>query len=271
MSTEIPIGPDDELKSENALLKLKLELEHGMTQSDTSGLDAEIENQWLNNIYNFEQQFKQAKKIKVYDAIGRPVFKKLEYLNIKEIPRALKELKSVMAKKGVALDCCCPYGDALIYKFITEELFDHEMDDISFEGMVHHFSYEEFHPNHEYDLRRYTEEFIENLLSRKWNPEFNASLFHNTVAFKGKEYDDRAISEIVLAFQKDRTFQFETIEIIHVSFDVEKKEGKVKGQLVYHVYSRQVSRVHQGEFELNFIYDFGYWYLSGFLLPGFGD
>jgi len=43
------------------------------------------------------------------------------------------------------------YAPSVIYKFITEELFDHEMDDIMLPGFVHHFIYEEFHPNHEYD------------------------------------------------------------------------------------------------------------------------
>ncbi len=271
MKSENPSDPEDELKFENELLKLKLELEHGMKQADTSALSADGENQWLNYMYNFEQQFKGAKRVKVYEVIGHPAFKKLEELSAKKIPEALKQLLSIMEEKGVVLDCFCPYEDAVIYKFITEKLFDYEMDNISIEGMVHHFNYEEFYPNHDYDLRRCTKEFIENLLSRKWNPEFDAHSLYETVSYKGKEYDNAAISAIILAFQQDRTFQLEKFEVGQVSFDVEKGEGKVQGYLAYHAYSRQGNQFHQGDCVLYFTYDFGYWYLSGFQLSGFGD
>ena len=54
MENENPeFTPEEELKADNELLKIKLELEHGMQHSD-SNLPPEIENQWLNNIYNYE-------------------------------------------------------------------------------------------------------------------------------------------------------------------------------------------------------------------------
>jgi len=96
MEPEDQLNPEEQLKAENALLKLKLELEHGMKQSDTSSLSAELENSWLTNIYNFEQQFKTAKRVKVYDAIGRPVFRRLEELSSAEVSEALKQILSVM-------------------------------------------------------------------------------------------------------------------------------------------------------------------------------
>ena len=60
------ITPDDLLKAENAFLKLKLGLEHGMQMEETSTLSPEIENQWLKSVYAFEQQYKDAKRIKLY-------------------------------------------------------------------------------------------------------------------------------------------------------------------------------------------------------------
>jgi len=271
MEPENLLNPEEQLKAENALLKLKLELEHGMKQADTSSLSAEVENSWLNNIYNFEQQYKNAKRIKVYDAIGRPAFKKLAELSGEAVSDALKGILSVMEKKGVELGFCCPYDDALIYKFITEELFDHEMDDMSVAGMITHFIYEEFHPNHDYDLRRYAKEFLENLLSRKWNQEFDGSSLNKKVLYKGKEYDNEEIAIIILGFQEDRTFQLEDVKIEQVSFDVEKGEGKVQAHLAYRAYSQGKNQHHQGDSVINFKHDFGYWYIQGFQLPGFGD
>lgn len=271
MEPEDQLNPEEQLKAENALLKLKLELEHGMKQSDTSSLSAEVENSWLTNIYNFEQQFKTAKRVKVYDAIGRPVFRRLEELSSAEVSEALKQILSVMEEKGVELDRCCPYDDALIYKFITEELFDHEIDDMSGAGMITHFSYEEFHPNHDYDLRRCAEEFLENLLSRKWNLEFDGASLSEKVSYRGKEYENVEIGIIILSFQEERTFQLEDFEIKQVSFDLEKGEGQTQAHLVYRAYSKGANQLHQGDAVLNFKYDYGYWYIQGFQLPGFGN
>ena len=43
-----------------------------------------------------------------------------------------------------------------MYRFVTEELFKHEIEDVKVRGWVHQFIYEEFHPNPEYDVRSAT-------------------------------------------------------------------------------------------------------------------
>jgi hypothetical protein len=267
--------PDSEnrLNFEIELFKLKLDLVHGMSLSDTSALDVEIENHWLNSIYgNFEHLVKDAKKIKVYEFIGKPVFTKVEELSATEISEVLQQLRSTMREKGVVLNCKCEYECKQIYKFIVEELFNQEIDDISIEGIVHHFNYEEFYPNHDYDLRRYTEEFVNNLLSQKWNPKIDVHSFNKTVSYRDKGYNNREISSIILAFQESRSFQLEDFEIKELSFDIEKGEGKVIGYMAYHAYILKFDcQLYQGAFDLSFTYAVGYWYLSGFQLPGFGN
>src|SRR5258705_13603249 len=75
----------DKVKAENDLLKLELEPEHGMEEIDTSELQTEIEYQWLTRIQNFEEQYKDANQIKVYDFLGRPAFRKADELKPGEI------------------------------------------------------------------------------------------------------------------------------------------------------------------------------------------
>jgi len=184
---------------------------------------------------------------------------------------ALKQVRSLMEEKGIELDCCCTYDDATIYRFITEELFEVETDDISVGGMMQHFIYEEFHPNHDYDLRRYAKEFTEHLLERKWDPQFDAHSLSSMVSYKGKEYNNEEISSIIVAFQEGRTFQIEKFDIDQVSFDVEKGEGKVQARVAYYSRDIQGNQFHHGGATIHFTYEYGYWNLSGFLLPGFGD
>lgn len=259
---------DQLIKFENELLKLKLEAEFGMQQQDTSGLSPEVENVWLKNIYDFEAQFKNAKRIKVFDALGRPKTKKLDQLSGQDVSKALAYLTTLMEEKGIALDCCCQYDDSIIYRFITEELFECEMDDISIEGMVHHFLYEEFHPNHDYDLRLAAEQFVRNLLEKKWDPQFNAYSLSDTVTLKEKTYDDTAISSLILAFQSDREFEVEELNILQVSFDMVKNEGIVKSHLAYTARFQQQNHLFQGDYEVTFLYKHGLWLIRSFQFPG---
>jgi len=53
-----------------------------------------------------------------------------------------------------------------LYRFITEELFKEELDDIKIEGMTHHYIYEEFHPNHEHDIKNRCKEFLDEFLNK---------------------------------------------------------------------------------------------------------
>src|SRR5690606_27607578 len=143
-------------------------------QSRPNGeLPPDIENAWLNHIYDFEKQFKNAKRVKVFERIGKPVVKPLELLNPSEVSVELERIQNIMAEKGIVLDCICDYDDATIYKFIITELFEEETDDIRIEGMFSHFIYEEFHPNHEYDLERHSEDFFTALFTRFFESNFD--------------------------------------------------------------------------------------------------
>ena len=53
------LSPGEKLKMDNDILKAKLSAEFGMSKTE-SALDDEIENQWLNYIYDFETMSKDA-------------------------------------------------------------------------------------------------------------------------------------------------------------------------------------------------------------------
>ncbi len=263
----------DELNAENLLLKLKLEMEHGMIMSDTSKLDPETENQWLSNIHEFEKQFEAAKQIKVYDLIGRPDFKPYNELTEKETDHELTRLLNILQESQISLSCICEYENETIYRFLTEEFFDHEVDNIMIEGMIHHFIYEEFHPNHDYDLRRSVTEFIDNVLQKKWNPEFDHYGFATSVTFRGKEYDRLSISKIIQTFQETfHPINMNVQSIEHVEIDLENQFASVRLQLSY---SSQADKgkvlTYTGNSFISFKMEYDYWNISHFQLPGFGD
>jgi len=267
------MNSEDELRSENMLLKLKLEMEHGMKMMDTSALDPAMENQWLSDIYKFENQFKEAGQVKIYDKIGRPEYKRIEELKKEEITDELDRISDILAKHRISLDCICDYDDEIIYKFVTEELFQCEVDDILVEGMVQHFIYEEFHPNHEYDLKRYATAFIEKLLTRDWVPDWDQSDLATHIMFQGKEYDMKSISIIILAFQETyHPIHIEEQVIEHVDMNIEKNIASVRLRLSYTTKTGNgKTQLNAGKSIINFKMQDEYWRISGFQLPGFGD
>lgn len=265
------LNHEDELKAENNLLKLKLTLEHGMQMEETSTLSPDIENQWLKSVYAFEQQFKDAKRIRIYDYIGRPSFKKWNTLTPEQTREELQRIQCLMEAHTVQLDCICEYDDAIIYRFITEELFKHEMDDMRIPGMTSHFTYEEFHPNHDYDLRRQSNDFVHAIFTRSWKEEFDGIWLAGKVSFSGKDYDRAAISVVITTFQEAHvSLRLEKFDISEVTTDIGLARADVRATLCVSGKMKQGGDIcYDGVCSLRFVREDDYWNICDFDIPGF--
>lgn len=150
------LNEEERLKAENDFLKMKMMLEHGAQFEKTENgnlLPADVENQFLRNIMEFEKQFGERKVTTVYDKLGKPTqFKPLNEIADDVIYNAWKELLGYMQEHGVDLSVSSPKVTAKeLYRFTTEELFAHEIDDIHIPGMISGFIYDEFYPDYEYE------------------------------------------------------------------------------------------------------------------------
>ncbi|MBS1745276.1 MAG: hypothetical protein JST21_03790 [Bacteroidetes bacterium] len=149
---------DEKLKAENAFLKMKLMLENGCEFAGTENneLPAEIENEFLNNIVDFEKQFAEKKSKKVFDVIGRPAhFKPVAEIPDEDIDTAWKELRKHLNDHGIDMDACSPNISVReLYRFTTEELFEHETGGMAIPGWSMNYIYDEFHPDPIYENSR---------------------------------------------------------------------------------------------------------------------
>jgi len=170
---------EENLKNENEFLKMKLILEQGAqfgTMQADSELPAGIENEFLNYIMAYEKQAVERKMIKIFDKIERPNhFKPVNEIPEDEIENAWNNLDEYLRKYSIELSVCSPnISDRELYRFTTEELFDHEMDDMNVPGMMSCFTYDEFYPDYKYDNTRHAvEDCIEVILKKKhfdWMP-----------------------------------------------------------------------------------------------------
>ena len=94
----------------------------------------------------FEKSFQKNEVSKVRDLLGKPALPSGETLSDKKLTEALDHVMKLLAAKSIALDTIYEVPDRELYRFITEELMEHEIQAIDIPGMVTHFTYEEFHP-----------------------------------------------------------------------------------------------------------------------------
>ncbi len=141
------------LAEENELLKLKMMAEFGGNFISADQVPAELENKFLKQIINFHRQHGKPEKISIYQYIGQPEYNHVHDLSDKQIKKELKKLQKLLVKHGIGLDVWAPTPDKEIYRFITEELFKIEIDNVKMKGWMSQFVYEDFHPNAEYDIK----------------------------------------------------------------------------------------------------------------------
>lgn len=249
----------EKLRIENELKKMKLILEHGAIISENSGkvpIDPFIENQFLNNIQAFEESYQNAKPILFYDFIERPDFIAVEAIPDSQISAELEKIMDILNKNGIQLDTLCDVEEREIYRFVTEELFQHEMDNMRIPGMMNCFIYEEFHPNHDYDIRNHSNDGIKSFLNKKTD-------FYTTF-FTKEALEDVWLKHFREAF---KSFSLKRFEITHLSFDNEKAfvrfeidfSGSVEGSVEKQHFS--------GEGSLELLYQYEYWCIQKIYFP----
>lgn len=157
-------------KIDNELKKRDLTEKYGASFSNINDdLSPEIENIWLNNIEEFEKQYEKAKLTTVWEYIGKPEYRKITEINESEISPRLNELFDLLDKNNISLDTICDVEEKELYRFITDELFEHEMDDMRIPGMTSCFIYEEFHPNAKNEIERAIDYFFRMTMAKMKN------------------------------------------------------------------------------------------------------
>lgn len=250
--------PKLNLEDEISFKKLKLKIEsNAIFNDDSNEIPAEIENYFLDYVIEFEKKAENAKKITVFEKIGKPYFKPItEIKKKKELRIALDEILNTMIKYNIVLDVVCDYEneDELIYNFIINELFNEEIDDISIPGLISHFIYEEFHPNHQYDLVNQTIDFIEMFLKKEND-------------FYEKVHEKDADNHIEINTFRSLFEKFEMISFDITSIDFNDSEAKTEFKIEFYAIQEKEKLKFSGEGSISFVFQYGFWYPKLINLP----
>ena len=265
--------PEENFRMENELLRLQLRAETGADSNSMGSTPAEVENLFLKHVLEYERAYATVKQIKVFDFIGKPTFKNAEKLTEQTIGDALKDLTDLLTNNNIEIDYHGKYDDFTKYRFITEEFFDCEIDDLTLSSeMIRHFSYEEFHPNHQLDIENRTEEFITSWFKQTLDEK------HWAIADSLLLPDRTILSKLELAGKFKQIFDSFTgytdcnyvIHKIKFQFQNESGIGHSEGFVKYTAILENGERkVIEGPFKLYLSLDHDWWNIFYFIFPGF--
>lgn len=268
--------PQENLRIENDFLKLKLKAQYGdaFFMDSNADLPPEIENQFLKNMIAFEDAHANAVYTTVYESIGKPDYKSAGDLNAAEVAVELKRITAIMEEHHIGLDICDgPYADEVIYKFITEELFAHEIEKTPVFGMGWNFIYEEFHPNDNADIEKNTHEFLRHWFTRDFN-EFCSELGYHFITADGRQLDREAFMKKIKPFFDAFTeFKDDGYNIDGIKFELHDEGrgmGHSEGMLKYDAVMESGEIIHYaGPYKLYMSREDKWWTIFYFVMPGF--
>jgi hypothetical protein len=151
----------------NERKRKSLEEKYGARFSfDESDAPPEIIGEWLDTVEEFERQFQGAGKTTVRAYAGNPHCPPPSSLAPARIPRELRRLLDHLDANAIAVHFDRTVPPAEAYRFIVEELFNMEIDNVRVAGMTHSFAYEDFHPDNEACATMFAGHFLYALFGR---------------------------------------------------------------------------------------------------------
>lgn len=161
---EEKLSPEDQLRFENEMKKINLEINHGAEELFVSNdLPPELEKMFLDNIANFEAQHSRGELIAVYDFIGQPNFTPIE--EVEDFEKEIERILQLLEAKQVTIDRPKHLAPIGYYRFLTNDFFQHQMTNYKVEGMIHGFLYDEFRHDGPQFIKAHVEEFLLRLLN----------------------------------------------------------------------------------------------------------
>lgn len=267
--------PEQDLRIKNEILKLKMQAERGaLFGGKMEDLPPEVEAEFLKNVQQFEDSFDEAKEITIYECIGSPAYKNVDELKPDEIRPEIIKITELLHSKNIILEVLGQYDLSIIYKFIIEELFYEKIKEVNHPGYIHSFIYEEFHPNHDIDIARTAQQFLNDWFEKGFN-EYSSELAQQFITPEGKTYTKEGVlqklNDCLDSYKKFSKIKFAGGDI---SFEWDEKENKglghAEGMFSYDAEIENNEIIHiEGPYKLYMMNEFGAWAIFYFVFPGF--
>ncbi|MFI5132477.1 MAG: hypothetical protein ACHQFX_20910 [Chitinophagales bacterium] len=268
-------NPEQDIRIGNEILKLKLMAERGARFGDNDKeIPAEIEEEFLKNVEAFEAAFDKAMPVTIYECIGQPTYKKVDELKEEEVQPETERLMTLLHAKNILLYVMGEYDLSIIYKFITEELFQEEIRPVDHPGYLHNYVYEEFHPNHHVSIGLTAQQFLSHWFEKGFDEkasEFATQIITaNARTFSRSEMVDK-LRKCLDSYQSFLNIRFKGPETSFEWNDEESRGlGHAEGIFSYDAVLENGEVIHiEDPFKLYMSNEDGCWRIFYFVFPGF--
>ncbi len=275
---EFSSDPQENLRIENEILRMRVKAELGGAYEGSEDLPPEMENEFLKSILSFEHAFANSKRVKIATLIGNPSLAKADELDEPSIKKALEHVEHLLDEQHIEVVFNKPRSERFKYCFITEELLDHETDDLWMEGLTRQFTYEEFHPDHKAEITDQTMAFLSDWFERKVDAG-NGYLGEQFIYPDGKILEMGALLQLFKnAFAAYTAFEECQYALGEVNYELETAESSRKGMGYSEGLVKYTAVLESGErqpvegpFKFYFSREDGWWNIYFFYLTGFNS
>ena len=268
--------PEEDLRMQNDFLKMKMMAESGAIFGGEGGVPADIENQFLKNIMEFEKANANVKATSIYHLLGKPKFEDEKNLDKEKFKIEFMRLQKLLKDFSMNVEFSRERDDRFKYNFITNELFDHDTTFMPVKGMSTSFHYEEFHPDHELEIRDHTNQFLNDFFDRSLDSD-TYYINNPIIEPDGKLVPrEELIKRFLSMYEAVPEFENTSYIIENQDFELEKLDGEETGMgfsegtinydLLFHDGERKKIN---GPFKIYFSRKWDCWSICFFYLAGF--
>ena len=266
--------PEENLRMQNDFLKMKMMAESGAFFGGEGGLPADIENQFLKNIMEFEKANTNSKPATIFDILGKPNFEDEKNLGEEKFGVQFSKLQKLLKKYSMNVEFERERDNRFKYNFITKELFAHQTAFMPVKGMSTYFSYEEFHPDHELEITGKTNQFLNDFFERNLDTDtyyINKELIEPDGNILPRE---QLIKRFQSLYEVAREFENTSFKIENIQFELKDEnetgmgfsEGSINYDMIFRDGNRQKIR---GPFKIYFAREWDVWSICFFYLAGY--
>ncbi len=262
---------EEQLRDENAFLKMKLMLEHGAQFIDKGKTDIppELENFFLQNVAAFEEQFSKQETTTVFEAVGKPIhFKPVEEIPEEDFADAWGELKAHLNKYGIDLSFRTYNVDEReLYRFTVEELFKEEIILLNLPGWNYNFTYDEFHPDLEYEAIHAANEAMRAIF-RTSPLEHRHQFFENNLKLNSYQSLTRETFLRILNRFKESFDEIIYTSNTGVKGQIEENSARVTGKFRIKCVSGDLRIPFKGVWKVDLVLEDKFWRVTGIEITG---
>lgn len=267
--------PEENLSMQNDFLKMKMMAESGAIFGGSADLPSDIENQFLKNVMEFEKANSVENNRSIYQILDNPEFEDEKNLDEEKFRKEFSKLFELLKVNNINVEFNRERNDRFKYNFITKELFQHKTSFVPVKGMSTYFLYEEFHPDHELEIKDLTNLFLDDFLERR----LNENIHYINNQFLEPDGNMVSLEELIKRFQSlyeaVPAFENTSFNIEKIDFELKESEGQLAGMgfsegvIKYDLMFRDGQRkVIDGPFKIYFSREWDCWSICFFYLAG---